>query len=709
MLCRIEVLQAVIAHTINKIPQHSTSTPDTPPPTTDSTPPPPPATASCLPIATPTTLATGDETSSESHARESDETALSGRECGRACKRRCRRAESDNVAPLAKGQKSGHPLPRREVSVGSLSRDSVTRVLGDKENARDLRGVLRLKDREQRRRTERRGERRRHSARGRDGRDRGVPSTSEDTKHRTQIDKRRNCSAVIDSPNVGRRTAESCHRAAEESRITHPSHRQTEDSLHTRPRKIADNTLLSPNSSSPVVDSEEKATCDEIRNSVSPPPHIIITGAAVEGGGGADSVGVAQTANACGGTSDSCEVWSVAVSDCSRAVPISSGRQKDAVCTGDGGEVRESGETSALEEGEICDDESEGKQMETEQNVPLDMDVHDATAPVESTPAPPSADNEEEKTKAVVLFPPPSPGSVAEVELIGKSDCSEAEPPMEFPFQTSPLPPLKPAETSHCHVTDKQNDVTGTQSHVTSKEMPEMSAVPSTEPLPMTSCDTITHTLSLQSTHIPHCGVTSPHHDLSPLTSVDSPSRSPKPMPFVEELEEDTITLFPEMEREEGELSGDDRGTISRSPEFRPKPPSPIEFRPPTPSSSPYKTGAEETRKSVGSFPGKRRLLVTEDEWLRRKRNLEERKDVRKSEQCSAKNRVRFPDLELHRDHTRRRHGPPMSERPCLPPRHWSRGSSRSPPPPLRDRRLRPCNHHPSPPLHLHYRLHRRH
>ena len=214
------------------------------------------------------------------------------------------------------------------------------------------------------------------------------------------------------------------------------------------------------------------------------------------------------------------------------------------------------------------------------------------------------------------------------------------------------------------------------------------------------------------------------------------------------EIEEDTVTLFPETylqnddclhltaeeveAREDGELSDGEIESENYD----------LESRPCTPSSSPYKTPLEETvaweraRKSE-------RLLVTEKprgerrrsavEGTRRETEAKRRcrgpvtRDPRRDEPHSVRSRLRFPDLEPHRAHSRSsredlrcdrrasesRGSRPIAKRCCSPPpprphavpqEKRLRSQDRRPPPP-------PTSHHPPPshpPSSLH-RLRRRH
>ena len=138
---------------------------------------------------------------------------------------------------------------------------------------------------------------------------------------------------------------------------------------------------------------------------------------------------------------------------------------------------------------------------------------------------------------------------------------------------------------------------------------------------------------------------------------------------------EDVVSLFPDSElhgsdvaaeREEGELSGDEGDTDSETPT-----PFDINFCPPTPTSSPYKTEAGEKKRSRG--------------------RVGERREV--DRRCSVKSC--FRDLELPQDRQRRRRRPsPRGRDERYPPPR----SRQTPPPPFPGRRLRPRNHHTPPP-----------
>jgi hypothetical protein len=146
--------------------------------------------------------------------------------------------------------------------------------------------------------------------------------------------------------------------------------------------------------------------------------------------------------------------------------------------------------------------------------------------------------------------------------------------------------------------------------------------------------------------------------------------------------EEDIIDIL--VDREEGEISEGDREILA---------PSRLDIRPPTPSSSPYKTEASERRRRRGErreseLPPRKRRLIASDSVRRR----EEEEHCRRSDRSSS--RVRVPDLDPRRDRHSRSSGDRCSHGRC-------RG--RSPPHPLREKRLR---HPPSLPHHpYHHRL----
>ena len=203
------------------------------------------------------------------------------------------------------------------------------------------------------------------------------------------------------------------------------------------------------------------------------------------------------------------------------------------------------------------------------------------------------------------------------------------------------------------------------------------------------------------------------------------------------EIEEDTVTLFPETnlqnddyihltaeeveDREDGELSDGEIESENND----------LKSRPRTPSSSPYKTALEETvaweraRKSerllVTEKPrGERRRSAVEGTRKETRREMEAKRrsrgpvmqGLRRDEPHSVRSKLRFPDLEPHRAHSRssreylrrdRRASESRGSRPkrcCSPPpprphaapqEKRPRSHDRYPPPP-------PTSHHPPPP-----------
>ena len=153
--------------------------------------------------------------------------------------------------------------------------------------------------------------------------------------------------------------------------------------------------------------------------------------------------------------------------------------------------------------------------------------------------------------------------------------------------------------------------------------------------------------------------------------------------------EDDIIDIL--VDREEGEISEDDREFLA------PSTPSRLDIRPPTPSSSPYKTEAPERRRRgerrESELPPRKRRLVASDSV--RRREEEERLHRRRSDRGCC--RVGVPDSDPRRDRHSRSSGDRCSHGRC-------RGkSSRSPPHPPREKRLHPPSlpHHP----HHHHRL----
>ena len=154
--------------------------------------------------------------------------------------------------------------------------------------------------------------------------------------------------------------------------------------------------------------------------------------------------------------------------------------------------------------------------------------------------------------------------------------------------------------------------------------------------------------------------------------------------------EDDIIDIL--VDREGGEISEDDREFLA------PSTPSRLDIRPPTPSSSPYKTEAPERRRRgerrESELPPRKRRLVASDSV--RRREEEERLHRRRSDRGCC--RVGVPDSDPRRDQHSRSSSDRCSHGRC-------RGkSSRSPPHPPREKRLHPPSlpHHP---YHHHHRL----
>ena len=199
------------------------------------------------------------------------------------------------------------------------------------------------------------------------------------------------------------------------------------------------------------------------------------------------------------------------------------------------------------------------------------------------------------------------------------------------------------------------------------------------------------------------------------------------------EIEEDTVTLFPETnlqnddyihltaeeveDREDGELSDGEIESENNN----------LESRPRTPSSSPYKTALEETvaweraRKSerllvTEKLRGERRRSAVEGTRKETRREMEAKRrsrgpvmqDLRRDEPHSVRSRLRFPDFEPHRAHSRSSREDLRRDRRASESRGSRPKRCCSPPPPRphaapREKRLRSHDRHPPPPPTSHH------
>ena len=293
-------------------------------------------------------------------------------------------------------------------------------------------------------------------------------------------------------------------------------------------------------------------------------------------------------------------------------------------------------------------------------------------------------------------------------------------------FEVSALPPSQPEAMQEACLEPQAMQTACLVGEGKTQE-PSISSEPRCEPQQGCSEEHLVSPLTSVCKVTPQSPLDSEVQHLSPLTSaaIAEPPAACPPDLRVEESPpspqhgEDIITLYPDVdtrgsdldaEMEEGEVSGDDgSGSESNrhfgppSPKFQLLPSPDTDFRPPTPSSSPREW------KMADDLPVKRRRLSAVEDVRKgaepRTRRSSDTQTMR-HRRSSLKNRLRFSELELHRDCLGQWGRHRRSDRTSP---HRGRCRCSLSPPPSRERPRRPSrdhhhhhhhHHHPPPPSH---------